>query len=68
MNKGTRSFFYAAMCLGLIAVAYAQLPASFYTLSIILMLFAVFFALNGVRLRLSAARANARGVDLKTKS
>lgn len=49
MTGSLRSFLYAGICIGLIVLIYFQLPASFYTLSTILGLLAIFFASKGWR-------------------
>lgn len=49
MSKPARNYLYALICFGLIGAVYVWLPASFYTLTALLLLFALFYGIRGLR-------------------
>lgn len=49
MTRRIRFFLYALLCFGLIVLTYFQVPASFYTLAVLLGVMGLFFAIRGLR-------------------
>lgn len=49
MSRSTRAYMMSAISLALIAVVYVYLPASFYTLSFLLICASLFFLIRGFR-------------------